>query len=469
MNLLDRLLNKGVLIDPDRYSYLTDQQKKYLELNIDALSENELEEFFSQGTVEIMRSYTKKPQKRTVQDFVGHFTRRLEQIGDILRQRQELQNPTSISHLKQGQQQAIIGLVWEKRETKNGHHILVLEDKTGTIEVLVSKNKEDLIPLVKDTMYDEVIGITGKMGDGIFFAEKIFIPDVPANNELKKCDEDVYALFISDLHFGNKDFYEKEFSHLIDWLRGDFGSETHQRVAKKVKYLFIVGDMVEGVGIYPSQEDDLSVIDIKEQYALFSKYLERIPSAVQIILCPGNHEAGRLAEPQFNLYKDFTSEIFNKTNVHFVSSPSVIRIHRTKNFEGFTVLMYHGNSFIYYGNNVPSIFESGGVNNPAGIMKYLLQRRHIAPSHTSNLYIPDPVEDPLVIKDIPDFFISGHTHMVAVEQYRGVTLLNCSCWVPITENQKSYGLSVDAGKAIITNLRTRKNKVLSFVKDGEQT
>ncbi|MFT4250671.1 MAG: metallophosphoesterase [Candidatus Woesearchaeota archaeon] len=468
MSLIEQLLKKDVLISPEQLQELTDEQKTQLENKIETLTEEEIYAFLEQGTVEVLRSYTKKPTKRTVQHFVGHFTRRLETIGDILRTRSELSSPTSIAHIKPGNQAVIIGLIWEKRETKNGHIILEVEDKTGKINVLLSKNKPEFEELAKDLMQDEIIGVVGQAGENIVFANEIFIPDVPASNELKKSPTEAYSLFISDLHCGNKDFYKKEFLNMIAWLQGDVGSPAQQAIAKKVKYLFIVGDMVEGVGIYPGQEDDLEFIDVKEQYQEFSKYIQLIPSRIQIIMCPGNHEAGRLAEPQFNLYQDFTEDIFTLPNVHFVSNPSYVRIHRTNTFAGFTVLLYHGYSFIYYGNNVPSIFAEGGVNNPAGIMKYLLTRRHLAPTHTSNLYIPDPVEDPLVIKEIPDFFISGHTHMTAIENYRGVTMMNCSCWVPITENQRGYGLTVDAGKAIITNLQTRESKVLSFVKEGVQ-
>ena len=469
MSVIEKLLERDILVEPEKFDSLTPEQKTQLENNLESMSEQDIEQFFERGTVEILRSYTKKPQKRTVQDFVGHFNRRLEQIGDILRQRQELQSPQSIKHLKKDQQAAVIGLVWDKRETKNGHTILELEDKTGTTSVLLSKNRSEFEGIRQDVMLDEVIGITGKVGDGIIFADNIIIPDVPASHELKKSPDEAYSLFISDLHCGNKDFYEKEFLNMIKWLKGEYGTDKHKRVAKKIKYLFIVGDMIEGVGIYPGQEDDLSIIDVKEQYAEFAKYLKMIPERVQVIMCPGNHEAGRLAEPQFNLYKDFTQDVFEQPNVHFVSNPSWVRIHRSENFSGFNVLLYHGYSFIYYGNNVPSIFEAGGVNNPTKIMKYLLRRRHLAPTHTSNLYIPDPVEDPLVIRDVPDFFISGHTHIADVDTYRGCTMMNCSCWVPITENQRNYGLTIDAGKAILTNLQTRQTKVLSFVKDGVQS
>ena len=467
MTIIEKLLQRDILVDPSLFENLNDQQRKQLETGIDEFTDEELEAFLNRGSVEILWSYTKKPAKRSYQDFVGHFNRRLEQIGGILRQRQELSAPQSIARLKADQRVAIIGIVWEKRETKNGHIILELEDQTGRINVLLSKNKQELIDQGKDIMLDEVIGISGQCGGDIVFADNIYFPDVPVTHELKKSPDDTFAIFMSDLHFGNKDFFYKEFDFFIKWLHGKAGSDAHKQVAKKVKYLFIAGDLIEGVGIYPGQENDLSIKDVKEQYNEFARHIAQIPSHIQIVMCPGNHEAGRLAEPQFNLYNDFAEEILALPNIHFVSNPSYVRIHRSKNFPGFSVLLYHGYSFIYYGNQVPSIFEKGGVNRPDLIMKYLLTRRHLAPTHTSNLYIPDPIEDPLVIRDVPDFFISGHTHHAVHDTYRGVTMINCSCWVPMTDYQRASGLTANPGKVPLVNLQTRQVKMMSLRKEEE--
>lgn len=467
MTVIEKLLERDILVDPTQFENLNEQQRKQLELHIDEFSNEQVEAFLKRGSVEILWSYTKKPTKRSYQDFVGHFNRRLEQIGGILRQRQELSSPQSIARIKAEQRVAIIGIVWDKRETKNGHVMLEVEDQTGKINVLISKNNSSALEQVKDIMLDEVIGITGTCGGDIIFADSVIIPDIPVTHELKKSPDEAYAIFLSDLHFGNKDFFYKEFDFFIQWLHGNVGSPAHKHIAQKVKYLFIAGDLIEGVGIYPGQEDDLSIKDVKQQYAEFARHISQIPHHIQIVMCPGNHEAGRLAEPQFNLYEDFTDDILALPHIHFVSNPSYVRIHRSKNFPGFTVLLYHGFSFIYYGNQVPSIFEQGGVNRPDLIMKYLLTRRHLAPTHTSNLYIPDPIEDPLVIREIPDFFISGHTHHAVQDTYRGVTMINCSCWVPTTDYQRQSGLDVNPGKVPIVNLQTRQVKMLSLRKEDE--
>ena len=46
---------------------------------------------------------------------------------------------------------------------------------------------------------------------------------------------------------------------------------------------------MDGVGIYPSQEGELEIKEIRQQYAEFSKLISRIPSDKKIIVCPGNH------------------------------------------------------------------------------------------------------------------------------------------------------------------------------------
>ena len=209
---------------------------------------------------------------------------------------------------------------------------------------------------------------------------------------------------------------------------GRLGSEEQRAIAAKVKYVVVIGDLVEGVGVYPGQEEDLVIKDIKEQYAEFTRLIRQIPSRIQILIIPGNHDAGRIAEPQPPIYRDFATELYAMENVTMLSSPSLINIAAKQGFLGFDLLLYHGYSLIYYADNVPSIRERGGQKRAELIMKFLLQRRHLAPTHGSNLYMPDPEEDPLTIDRVPDLFITGHIHRVATATYRGVTLINASAW-----------------------------------------
>ena len=62
-------------------------------------------------------------------------------------------------------------------------------------------------------------------------------------------------------------------------------------------------------------------------------------------------------------------------------------------------------------------------------MKFLLQKRHLGPSHSSTLYVPDIEKDNLVINTIPDFFVCGHIHKAAIKKIEGVEYYNDGDWV----------------------------------------
>jgi len=258
-------------------------------------------------------------------------------------------------------------------------------------------------------------------------------------------------------------FLKEEFNKFLAWIRGEVGSEEQRTSAQKVKYIFIAGDLVDGIGIYPSQEEELEIKDITLQYKEFVRLISQIPSDKQIIVCPGNHDLVHLAEPQPAFYKQYASDLFNLPNLKLVTNPAIVNIGKTPEFSGFDVLMYHGYSFDYYIANVESIRNSGGYHRADLIMKFLLKRRHLAPSFASTPYFPAHPEDPLLIKKIPDFFLSGHIHYSKVSLYKGVTLISGSCWQGKTSFQEKLGHEPEPARVPLVNLKTREVKVLKFI------
>ena len=323
-------------------------------------------------------------------------------------------------------------------------------------------NNQKLFDLAKDIVLDEVLGIVGVSGDNILFSNNIVFPDVPLNKEFKKSPDEVYAIFLSDLHVGSNNFLPDEFNQMTEWLNGNIGNEGHKDIAKKIKYIFIVGDLIDGLGIYPGQEEELIIKDIKEQYKECARLLKKIPSHIQLIICPGNHDAMRIAEPQLELYKDFAKDLWDMPNTIMVSNPSLVNIHSSEDFPGFDVLMYHGYSFDYYVANVDSIRNNGGYDRADLIMQFLLQKRHLAPTHTSTLYIPDVKRDPLVIEKIPDIFATGHIHKSIIQNYKNITLVCGSCWQSKTLFQEKVGHNPEPARVPILNLQTRQFKILKF-------
>jgi DNA polymerase II small subunit/DNA polymerase delta subunit B len=163
----------------------------------------------------VVFDYEEPVSKKDVGDFVGYYNSRFRQVEGLLRNRQELSGLTSIARILQKRDRenvALIGMVSDKTTTSGGHVMLKLEDRTGVIRVLVNSSKQELFSLAKDTVLDEVVGITGMSGDGIVFCTGILNPDIPLNKELKKCPEEGYAIFLSDLHVGSVNFLEDKFT-----------------------------------------------------------------------------------------------------------------------------------------------------------------------------------------------------------------------------------------------------------------
>jgi DNA polymerase II small subunit len=437
---------------------LTDQSVSIQEL------ENKTQKKLDASPVKIVSSYTTMPTKRTVQDFVDYYNARYKSIQNILMKRAELSNLIQISRLKTGEVSesvSVIGMVQDTHPTKFGHVVLNIEDPTGIMTVVINKTKRELHDIASNTVFDEVIAVTGRVRNGTLFATNITLPDVPIR-EPKNSPNEGYAVCMSDLHFGSAQFLEEDFLKFIKWINGDLGNEKQKKIASKVKYVLVAGDIVDGIGIYQDQYDELTIKDAEGQYTKCAEFLAKIPTHIKIVISPGNHDTVRAAEPQTSLTEDFASALIKLPNVTLVSNPATVNIDSSEGFSGFDVLLYHGYSFDYYVANVDSIRKNGGYERGDLIMKFLLQRRHLAPAHTSTLILPDKKQDPLFIDPVPDIFVTGHIHRTSVSEYRGIPLINSSCWQGMTKFQERMGHTPQPSRIPIFNLKTREISIINF-------
>ncbi|MEM4267312.1 MAG: DNA-directed DNA polymerase II small subunit [Candidatus Woesearchaeota archaeon] len=414
--------------------------------------------------VSIIASYNEPPKKQDIQNFIKHYNSRFKALESMLRNRPELQNLNSIGRVLQKKERettSIIGIVKEKI-VSGGKIKIVFEDLSGEIPVIVDKSKSELFSQAQNITEDEVLGVLGISSGRVLYANSFYWPDVPLNKEIRKSPDKAYAMFLSDLHIGSKKFLRPEFEKFLRWLNNPGDNERHRDIVENLKYLFIIGDLVDGVGIYPGQEAELELTDIYKQYDECARLLRQIPEYVSIIICPGNHDALRLSEPQPPIYKEFAPGIYNLKNVTIVSNPALVNIHASKIFSGFDVLMYHGYSFDYFLQNIEHIRANGGYDRADLVMKFLLQRRHLSPTHTATLYVPDPLRDPLIINKVPDFFVTGHIHKTAVSNYRNVSLICGSCWQAKTAFQERVGHHPEPARVPVVNLQTRETRILRF-------
>ena len=397
-------------------------------------------------------------KKIEIKDFFGHFKQKFIEMKKILQGNPELDNLISINKISRNNQRvSIIGMVYEKRITKNNNIFLEVEDLTGRIRVLVSQNKKEIYEKAEDITLDSIIGFKCSGNGEILFANEIIFPDA-AISERKKSPVEENVLFIADLHVGGKPFLEENFLKFIDYLNGKVPNTPE---VEKIKYLFVVGDLVAGVGNYPNQERDLKIKDVEEQYSRVAELFNKIRKDIQIIILPGNHDCVRLMEPQPILDEKYAWPLYNLKNVVLTSNPSFVNIGAKETFSGFNILAYHGFSFPYYANNVQSLMSQDSINFPDKIMAYLLKNRHLAPTYTSVQNSPAE-NDELLMKEVPDIFISSHLHKSAVAYYNNILMISNSCWEALTPYQEKLGNIPDFCKVPMFNLKTRQVKILDF-------
>ena len=99
---------------------------------------------------------------------------------------------------------------------------------------------------------------------------------------------------------------------------------------------------------------------------------------------------------------------------------------------------------------------------PAKAVRHMLKRRHLAPSHSDVIYIPNAEKDGLVILEVPDVLCTGEVHKLDVDNYNGVLIVTGSCWQSQTLFEEKVGNLPDPCKVALLNLKTRELKILDF-------
>ncbi|WP_435348332.1 DNA-directed DNA polymerase II small subunit [Haloarchaeobius sp. HRN-SO-5] len=379
-------------------------------------------------------------------DFVKVFRDRYDKLGGKLRGRVNHRPTDAIATMPGGSEVALVGMVNDVRSTASGHWLVELEDTKGTFPCLVMKDR-DIAGMVEELLFDEVIAVEGTLSDdaGIVFVDTMHFPDVPRTYEPSYADRHVQAALISDVHVGSQEFMAEEWDLFTDWL------STAE--AEHVEYLLIAGDMVEGVGVYPNQDEELDVVDIYDQYETFNEKLKQVPGDLEIVMIPGNHDAVRLAEPQPGFDEELR-DIMSAHDPRIVSNPSTVTI------DGVSVLLYHGVSLDEVIAETPE--DTASYDEPHRAMYQLLKKRHVAPQYGGHTRLAPEEEDYLVIEDVPDIFHTGHVHKLGFGKYHNVLAINSGCWQSQTDFQKSVNIDPDAGFAPIVDLDTLDVTVRKF-------
>jgi len=399
---------------------------------------------------------TTTTKKIEVKDFVGHFRARYHQLQRMLIGRQDLTNLMSINKLTKNRQSvSIIGMVSEKRISKNKNLIITFEDLTGQVAGVVRQDSE-CFATASELQMDDIVAVKASGNNELLFVHEVYHPD-SAVPQKARFSEDMHIAFISDIHAGSKKHLGKEFSRFLAWLTGD------DPLAKKIKYLFIVGDNVDGVGVFPGQEKHLALTTLKEQYALLASYLTRVPKHITMFMLPGQHDSVRVAEPQPIIDAYYGEALYTIPNLVLVPNPTTVVLKEGE--KEFAVYMYHGGAIHPFINNVESLRHMKAHKCPAKAVKHMLKRRHVAPMHGISpqiTYVPNVEADPMVISRVPDVFCTGEVHRLDIETYNGTLIITGSCWQAQTDFEEKVGNVPIPCKVPILNLKTRELKVLDF-------
>ena len=497
------LIESGLQITPDALEYLLDKDEPMdavaeilkVESHPEVLSREYVESII-EGSVWEYR-IEKNPEQDlvgsegTVDDFLKLFRDRFARISRIYMNRIDTQNAVSPYTAKLRKEsakarkamsregmyttprtsQVVLGVVKDRNLSRSKNVVVELEhverikkedrmeELYSTIICVVPATREgfkgqQLAEKANSLLLDEVVCISGYVDEEArMIADDVIFPDIPTARPMGRAKRDVYAAFISDIHCGSKEFLEDEFDSFIDWMNGNDVEEADKSMVRKIHYLFIAGDMVDGISVYPSQRFDLRVTSIYDQYALFASKIRKLPKHVKVFCIPGNHDAARQALPKPPISREFADPLYRLGDrITMLGDPSQVIV------EGVNVLMTHGDSMDDLVTNVPG----ASYTAPAAPMKELLKKRHLVPLYGGKTELAPLSRDWMVIDTPPDVVHFGHAHHNAVDNYRGVQIINSGTFQSQTEFMRKQGVVPTPGIVTVLNLRTGQPDIRFF-------
>jgi DNA polymerase II small subunit len=377
------------------------------------------------------------------------FASRFRTLARLLRGRGELAGARPVNELPHSEGTVpVVAMVREVRQSAEKRHvILTIEDESGSRNVLVPRDSE---AARTSFLPDEVVGLVVRLPKEkgrIPLVVAALRPDISMPRSPRRAAGDSRVLFLSDLHVGSRSFLSDDWGRLVDFLH-ERGPEPE--LAQEVRHVVIAGDLVDGIGIYPNQERDLAIGDVFEQYAELGRRLRELPSRLDVVVVPGNHDAVCPAEPQPALPTEIRGAL--PESVHSVGNPSTFAL------DGVVIEAYHGRSF---DDLIPAI-PGASYARPTDVMKRMLAMRHLAPIYGGRTPLAPLARDGLVVDPAPDILVTGHVHTYGVDQYRGVLLLNASTWQAETDYQKMRNISPVPAHAAVVNLADLSVRTLDF-------
>ncbi|MFW9793061.1 MAG: metallophosphoesterase [Candidatus Thorarchaeota archaeon] len=505
-DVLKLLIESGLQITPEALDYIVDQEspldtvKSVLLVDTPEDHPSILSKEYIESIIEGVRwdyIVEKNPEQNlvgsegSVEDFLELFRDRFNRIKKIYMGRIDTQNAVSPYTAKLRKESAkarkamsreglrtaarpsqiVLGVVRTRRLSMSKNVIVELEhiekiqvegrseERYSTITCVVPATREGLkgqklAEKANSLILDEVVCLSGFVDEEArMIVDDVIFPGIPTARPVGRAKRDVNAVFISDIHCGSKEFLEDEFDRFIDWMNGRGVDDSDKRLVNNIRYLFVGGDMVDGISVYPSQRDDLSITSIYDQYTLFASKIRKLPKHVKIFCIPGNHDACRQALPKPPIAEEFAEPLYKLGNrITMLGDPCQIVV------EGVNILMTHGDSMDDLVTSIPG----ASYAEPAKPMKELLKKRHLVPLYGGKTELAPLHRDWMVIDTPPDVVHFGHAHHNAVDNYRGIQIINSGTFQSQTDFMRKQGVVPTPGIVTILNLRTGAPEIRFF-------
>jgi len=477
---ISRALSRGYQIDPDAFSLLSELsakgevepilksviEKKELVKAERVILRSDLDQFVPReeskrrvaldpaelaADVVVLSDPTHSIAPIEAEDgFKRLFQDRYSHLLEIARQRPDSKNITSIGSGKEVREREykIAGLVSSRNSKKGGGVELVLDDPTGSARLYCGEEvAKSALALPLDSL---VIAEVSPGKGGQLYVRNLLLPDIPMK-KIVGSSRRVYAVMLSDLHIGSKTFLAEDFNRFLAWLNGKLGDID---IVERIRYVIVAGDIVDGVGVYPGQEFQLSERNLRRQYVMARELLQQVPKHMKLLLVPGNHDPVRQALPQPAVSVDVAGPLYDLQNAIHLGGPASVKL------DGVNFLVYHGRSLDDVIATVPDLT----YDRPVEAMEVLLKARHLAPTYGKRTALSPEVRDMLVIDPVPDVFHAGHVHTLDVGSYRGTLVVNSGTFQGQTPFQANMGLDPISSIVPILNLSTLEVIKRNFTK-----
>jgi DNA polymerase II small subunit/DNA polymerase delta subunit B len=293
-------------------------------------------------------------RKFSVDDVSKTLSERYEKIRKYFSNRIELVNTISINRITQNT--TGFSLVVMVREKDENNKTLTVEDLTG--ETTIHADASSLSSVVSD----EIIGVVcEKIGDKIK-ALNVLWPDIPLKREIPKTEENIYCMFLSDLHL------EQDFEEKTDKIIKEIQSLNYEQF-----YIFLFGE------------------NFANKKTL-GDFVRKMSSNSKIVIIQNN------------------SQTFEGEDILYFSSPAFLNIHKKIN-----LLLCDSKHFSSYK-------EIWHDKKPEEIMLELLKKRHLDPIFE---FEKVSLENSFIIDIVPDIFVSGNFGTSGIKNHKGTTIISC--------------------------------------------